>query len=121
MSEETKDLVFRSQKYERAGWALLLIALGIYFLLPYWKFPEGSVQLAVGLLLLIYWVIGRTMNFQLTSIYLIAGLVFSTLGAIEFFNLHIRVWPVVLIVVGAGLLWRVITERKPKSLDEGAD
>lgn len=103
---------FRSQKFERAGWAVLLILAGVYFLLPYETFPDGMTLLGAGGAMLAYSMFARTMGAALSPFFPTVGIILTVFGGIDYLNVNVEIWPIALIIAGGLMLYRIYRERQ---------
>lgn len=111
-SRELKTQDYKSQKFERAGWAVLLILAGIYFLLPYETFPDGMTLLGAGGAMLAYSAIARGMGAALTPFFPTVGIILFVFGGIDYLDVNVEIWPVALIIAGGLMLYRISRERQ---------
>ncbi len=110
--DDTRTL---NRRYEVAAWGVFFIWLGITSL---FRFPDGAGTFGVGMILLGLNAV-RYLNHVPTSNFTIGlGIIAIVLGAFDLvraiFHLpfELPVFPILLIVLGAVLLWREFTRQK---------
>ena len=96
---------------ERIGWALFLIMIGGLALLP--TVPSGLWLVGAGLILLGLSA-ARAMNgIHRGTVSVLLGIVAIAFGVAELMGVALPVFPLLLIVVGASILWRTAMARSP--------
>ncbi len=96
---------------ERVSWALFLIMIGGLALIP--GVPSGTWLIGTGLIMLGL-NLARLMNgIRMSTFTIIAGIAAIVFGLAQFLGTDVPVFPILLILIGASLLWRTFVEREP--------
>jgi hypothetical protein len=91
-------------QFERIGWALFLIMLGGLWLLP--TVPDGTWLVGTGVILLGLNAARAQNGIPTSSFTILLGSAAIILGIAEFVGAGLPVFPILLIVIGASILWR---------------
>jgi hypothetical protein len=98
---------------ERVSWALFLIMIGGLAFVP--AVPSGAWLVGTGLIMLGLNA-ARWMNGLRTSTFtIVVGVAALALGVAQVVGTDLPVFPLLLILIGASILWRTFVERKPAS------
>jgi hypothetical protein len=108
--ENTRKLAL-SRRLEGFGWAALLMAIGIIWLLPETQVPHGSWLIAAGLILLGLNAIRYLNRIRMSGFSLVAGIVALTIGLGEFFGVKLPLIAIALIVVGAVIFLKTMLDK----------
>lgn len=110
VSEEAKKAAL-SGRLENFGWGVLLMAIGTIWLLPEKLVPQGTLLIAIGLIMLglnaVRYFNGITMN----CLSLVVGFFALAAGAGEFLGLKVSLFAIALIVIGVAILLRPLVEK----------
>lgn len=96
----------RSRRFEEIAWALVLIMTGGLWLAPKAMFPEGTWLAGIGLILLGLNAVRRARGLKMNGFGIIAGLIALGAGIGRIIGQELPVVPVILIVLGVGLVIR---------------
>ncbi|HET7441390.1 MAG TPA: hypothetical protein VFJ47_08815 [Terriglobales bacterium] len=105
-----------NRRLEGFGWGALLIVIGTIWLLPESQVPHGSWLIAAGLILLGLNAVRCINGIAMRGFSLIAGFIALTMGLGEFFGLKLPLFAIVLIMVGAGILLKMMLEKDSASI-----
>jgi hypothetical protein len=100
-----------AQRYSTIGWAIFLILAGAVMLLPHALVPEGFLWIAAGVILIAYRGAVAARGIASSFGLVIAGVAFIVIGASDFINFNIDIFPVVLIVCGVVLLGKAMSAK----------
>ncbi len=92
------------RRLEGFGWAALLITLGILWLMPENQVPRGSWLIAAGIIMLGLNAIRYINGIRMSVFSLVVGSIAIVLGLSGFFGVNLPLFPIVLIVIGIGIL-----------------
>jgi len=112
MDDNSRSL---NRRYEIAAWGVFFIWLGVTSLLP---FPKGTGTLGVGLILLGLNAARYLNHVPMSNFTIGLGIIAVVLGAFDMLRAIFRlpfelpVFPILLIVLGAVMLWRELTRRQ---------
>ncbi len=95
---------YLNRRLEGFGWAALLITLGTLWLMPEKQVPRGSWLIAAGIIMLGLNAVRYLNRIRMSGFSLVVGTVALIFGLAEFFGWKVPLFPVALIVVGAGIL-----------------
>jgi hypothetical protein len=96
---------------ERVGWALFLIMIGGLMLLP--GVPSGTWLIGTGLIMLGLNAARRRNGTRMSPFTVVLGIAAVALGAAAVVGIELPVVPLLLLVIGASILWRAFGEREP--------
>jgi hypothetical protein len=105
-----------NRRLESFGWGALLIVIGTIWLLPESQVPHGSWLIAAGIILLGLNAVRCINGISMSSFSLIAGFIALTMGLGAFFGVKLPLFAIVLIVVGAGILLKMLLEKDAMSM-----
>lgn len=108
---ESKRKTALNRRLEGFGWGALLIVIGTIWLLPESQVPHGSWLIAAGIILLGLNAVRCISEISMSGFSLIAGFVGLTMGLGEFFGVKLPLFAIALIVVGAGILLKMLLEK----------
>lgn len=94
------------KRIESIGWALFLIWSGALLIAPDRLVPEGLWLIGTGLIIIVSMGIRYLYGIRVDGFWTILGLLALGFGISEFFSLGLPVFPVLLIVVGAVILYK---------------
>lgn len=100
-----------NRRLEGFGWAALLIVIGTIWLLPESQVPHGSWLIAAGIILLGLNAVRCMNGIRMSGFSLIAGFIALTMGLGAFFGVKLPFFAIALIVVGAGILLKMLLEK----------
>ena len=95
---------------ESVGWALFLIMIGGLMLLP--GVPGGTWLIGTGLIMLGVNVARQMNGIRMSTFTIVLGIAALMLGIAQIAGTGLPVFPLLLILIGASILWRVFTERE---------
>jgi hypothetical protein len=106
---------FSAGNIERFGWGLFVIFMGVAFyaeelhrIRESWEY----VSLYGGGFLLGFWFLARLAGRSLSSAMLAVGTLLVAARVIDTFNLDLRMWPLIVILLGVALLVKAMTNNK---------
>src|SRR6476661_6034325 len=88
---------------ESAGWALFLMMLGGLMLVP--SVPSGTWLVGTGLIMLGINAVRRLKGIHVSTFTVVLGLVAIAFGAAQMMGTSLPVLPIILILIGASILW----------------
>jgi hypothetical protein len=97
---------------ERVGWALFLIMIGGLALLPSGWVPEGAWLVGTGLIMVGMNVVRYLKGIQVSSFTTVLGVAAMAAGLFSIAGIDFPVFPILLIAVGAQILYGVLVPRK---------
>lgn len=100
-----------NRRLEGFGWGALLVVIGTIWLLPESQVPHGSWLIAAGLILLGLNAIRYFNGIKMSGFSLIAGIIALTMGLGEFSGLKLPLIAIAMIVVGAGILLKMMLQK----------
>ena len=104
-----------NRRYEVAAWGVFFIWLGVTSLFP---FANGAGTLGIGVILLGLNVVRYLNHVPISNFTVSLGILAIVLGAFDMMRaifrlpLELPVFPILLIVLGAVLLWRELSRRQ---------
>jgi hypothetical protein len=102
-------------QFERIAWALILIMIGGLWLAPSQSVPEGAWLVGAGLIMLGLNAARQMNGIRMSTFTTLLGVAAIALGAAQVVGTALPVFPLLLITIGASLLWRAFVERGPES------
>jgi hypothetical protein len=100
-------------QFERVGWALFLIMIGGLWLVP--GVPEGTWLIGTGLIMLGVNAARYMNRIRMSGFTIVVGILALTIGVAKFVGSDLPVFPVLLILIGASILWRSACEQESTS------
>lgn len=98
------------RRLERAGWALFLIMIGGLMLLP--SVPGGTWLVGAGLIMLGLNLARYVNGIPISTFTAVVGSLAVLVGLADFAGIDLPLLPIILILIGANLIFRSLTERK---------
>ena len=98
-------------QFERVSWALFLIMIGGLALVP--GVPGGTWLIGTGLIMLGLNAVRQVNGIPTSTFTIVVGILALALGAAQVLGTDLPLLPVLLILIGASLLWRTLVEREP--------
>jgi hypothetical protein len=114
-SQKLKEAKMKTQKrkldqrIESFGWALFLVMSGILLIAPEDFAPEGTWLLGTGLIILGSMGIRYLYGIRVDGFWTILGILAFGYGISEFFSLDLPVFPALLVVIGAVIVYKALT------------
>ena len=109
-----KKKAILSDRFNKIGWGLFLIMLGIIWLLPDRIIPNGALLIGSGVLLLglsltkyLYGIKGSDTN-------IVLGIIALAFGLGDYLGTGFPIIPVLLIFWGLSILYRIVISKKKK-------
>lgn len=99
-----------NSRLERAGWALFLIMIGGLGLVSPDVVPEGTWLVGVGLIMLGLNAARRYYGIEPSTFTVILGVIALATGLSDFLGVDLPWLPILLILIGANLLYRTATD-----------
>jgi hypothetical protein len=100
------------QQLERIGWALFLIMIGGLALLPSGWVPEGTWLVGTGLIMVGMNVVRYLKGIRVSGFTTLLGVAAMGAGFCSIAGIDFPVFPVLLIAVGAQILYSALVPRK---------
>jgi hypothetical protein len=98
-------------QFERISWALFLIMIGGLALLP--DVPGGTWLIGTGLIMLGLNLARQRNGIRPSAFTIVLGIVAVVTGVAEVAGAALPVFPLLLILIGASILWRALLDREP--------
>ncbi len=105
---EAKKNAF-DKRIESIGWALFLIMSGALLIAPEGLVPDGTWLLGTGLIILGSMGIRYLYGIRVDGFWTILGFLALGYGISEFFSLNLPVFPAILVIIGAVIVYKVLT------------
>ncbi len=105
---EAKKIAF-DKRIESIGWALFLIMSGALLIAPDKLVPDGTWLIGTGLIILGSMGIRYIYGIRVDGFWTIMGTLALGYGISEFFSLNLPVFPVLLVVFGAVIVYKAFT------------
>jgi hypothetical protein len=105
---EAKKHAF-DKRIESIGWALFLVMSGALLIAPEGLVPEGTWLLGMGLIILGSMGIRYLYGIRIDGFWTILGFLALGSGISEFFNLDLPVFPAILVIIGAVIVYKALT------------
>lgn len=106
---ENSSVVKKPTTYGAIGLSIFLICFGFSYLMPN-VFPEGSLFIIAGILILLTNVVKSVQNIGYDGLEVLFGMAFLVLGLNKVFILKISFIPVVIIVLAVFYLFKSINK-----------
>jgi hypothetical protein len=100
------------QQLERVGWALFLIMIGGLALLPAGWVPSGAWLVGVGLIMVGMNIVRHFKGIRVSGFTTLLGVAAMAAGFFSMAGIDFPVFPILLIAVGAQILYSVLAPRK---------
>lgn len=102
-----------NQRLESIGWALFLIMIGGLGLVPGEQVPEGTWLIGVGLIMLGLNLARFLNNIETSGFTMVLGVIALLAGMGDFLGVDVPVFPVLLILLGAHIIFKGFFARTP--------
>lgn len=102
-----KDLR-RGKRIDAVGWALFFIMIGGLWMMPPESVPEGTWLIGAGLIMFGMNIFRAIFHLPIVALTIFLGIVALALGLAEFFIIDIPVFPVLLILVGFAIIFKLL-------------
>jgi hypothetical protein len=100
------------QRLDALGWGLFLIMLGGLWLVPEdWGVPEGTWLIGTGVILLGLILVRYINGLQISGFWLFLGALALGSGLASVLGLDLPVFPILLVIAGAGILLKPLFDR----------
>ncbi len=106
LADGTAKRAALERRFEALGWGVLLMAVGTIWLLP--DVPHGSWLIAAGVIMLGLNAIRSFNGLRASGFSLVVGMLALIAGLGEFFGVAMPLFPIALIVIGAGSLLKAL-------------
>lgn len=101
-----------NRRIQAVGWGLILVLTGGLLLVPGWVVPIGSWLVGLGVIQLGAILIQYRNGLKVHGFNLVLGIVALTAGASMFLGLHLPLFEIFLILMGAYVIAQVALEKK---------
>lgn len=102
----------KGRRIDSTGWGLFLILTGCILFVPETSLPKGTWLVGIGVILLGTSLYRYLSGIKVSGCSLIIGLITLSMGIRDFYGIEIPIIPILLILIGIKLLYRLIY-RKP--------
>ena len=100
------------QRLDALGWGLFLIMLGGLWLVPEdWGVPDGTWLIGTGVIILGFVFVRYVNGLQISGFWLFLGALALGTGLASVLGLNLPVFPILLIIAGAGILLKPLFDR----------
>lgn len=99
------------KRLDAIGWALFLIMIGCLLLIPEEQVPDGTWLIGAGIIIIGLQLIRRSNNLKISGFWLFVGLLALGAGISDFYAVEIPVFPILLIIFGASILFDPLRKR----------
>ncbi len=100
------------QRLDALGWGLFLIMLGGLWLVPEdWGVPEGTWLIGTGVIILGLILVRYINGLQISGFWLFLGALALGTGLASVLGLDLPVFPILLVIAGAGILLKPLFDR----------
>jgi len=100
------------QRLDAIGWGLFLLMLGGLWLVPEeWGVPEGTWLVGTGVIVLGLVLVRFLNGLQVSGFWLFLGALALGTGLASVLGLDLPVFPILIIIAGAGILLRPLIDR----------
>jgi len=96
---------------ESIAWGLFLVMIGGLWLVPEGVVPEGTWLIGVGLIMIGLNVARRLNGIKTSAFTVFLGTLALVIGLADFAGVDLPLLPILLIIIGANILYRAITSR----------
>lgn len=110
---ETPRKVMLDHRFGSISWGLFLIMIGGLALLP--GVPGGTWLIGTGLIMLGLNAARRMNGIHMSTFTIVLGIAAVVFGIAEVVGTGLPVFPILLILIGASILWREFMERENAS------
>ena len=100
-----------NKRIEAVGWGLFLIMIGGIALIPDNQVPNGLWLIGVGLIMIGVNGVRYLNQIKMSSFSLVLGIVALIFGLQEIDGIDLPMFPILLILVGASILFRMLVEK----------
>ncbi len=101
-----------NDRLQTISWALFLIMVGGFLLVPSGQLPEGSWLIGVGVILLGLNVVRYLSGIRMSTFTTILGAIAVVAGLGDFAGVDVPVGPILIILIGAAIILRNIEPRR---------
>jgi hypothetical protein len=100
------------KQLDSIGWGLFLLMIGCLLLVPdEWGVPDGTWLLGTGLIILALVVVRLLNGIKISGFWVFLGVLALASGLGDVFGLDVPVFPILLILIGAGIILRPLIEK----------
>ncbi len=111
----------QGKRLDEIAMALVLIMTGVLWLAPKAMFPEGAWLVGAGLIVLGLNAARRILGIKTSGFGIIVGLIAFSAGIARIIGQELPLIPILLIILGAGLVVRAATGRqRPTSMSDAS-
>ena len=111
-NEENARKEESGQRLDALGWGLFLIMLGGLWLVPEdWGVPDGTWLIGTGVIILGLVFVRYVNGLQISGFWLFLGALALGTGLASVLGLNLPVFPILLIIAGAGILLKPLFDR----------
>ena len=105
------DKLALNKRIEAVGWGLFLIMIGGIALIPDNQVPNGLWLIGAGLIMIGVNVVRYLNQIKMSSFSLVLGIVALIAGLSDFAGVDLPMGPILLILIGASILFRMLVEK----------
>jgi hypothetical protein len=112
LSSETTENAELGQRLDSLGWGLFLLMLGALWLVPDdWGVPEGTWLIGAGAIILGLILVRSLNGLPISGFWMFLGVLALGSGIASVLGLDIPVFPILVIIAGAGILLKPLLDR----------
>jgi hypothetical protein len=100
------------KRLDALGWGLFLIMIGGLMLVPEGRIPEGTWLIGTGLIILGTNLVRYLNNIIISGFWVVVGVLAFAAGVGAVFGIDLPVFAILLILIGAGILFDVFVKRR---------
>ncbi|MFC1887644.1 hypothetical protein ACFLYK_02435 [Candidatus Cloacimonadota bacterium] len=110
--EERKQKKLLSERFNRIGWGIFLVMLGVIWILPENVLPDGVLPIGVGIILLGMYLLKKSYGLKGSDSNVLLGIIAIAIGLGDLLKTGFPLIPVILIFWGMSMIYRIIFPRK---------
>ena len=112
VNEERDQRKLLAERFNRTGWGIFLVMLGVIWILPENMLPEGILPIGVGVILIGLNLVKRSYGLRGSDSNVLLGIVALAIGLGDLLNIGFPLIPVLLIFWGLSMIYRIIFPKK---------
>ncbi len=100
------------KRLDAIGWGLFLIMIGCLWLIPDERVPNGTWLIGTGLIILGLMAVRYLYGVKISGFWFFLGIVALVFGISDFFGLNLPLLPILIILVGLGIIIKPLVKKK---------